>query len=210
MPILIHPVSDTELHRATTIETAAYASNALNPILFPGPFPPDSHQQRVDQLISLRRDDPTATYTQAIDTASGRMIAFAKWHIYSTPEESRVPSRKMEFGTGTNAEACNLFFGSMAKRKEGIVGSRPHVYLHMLHTDPAHQRHGAGSALMAHIKQKADALDLPIYLESSADAHGFYLQQGFKDVEILILDFSGVGAVERYEQPLMMRGAVGD
>lgn len=127
MAIIVRTVSDTELHRACVIEAAAYADNPLNPILFPGPFPQDSHQKRVDQLIQMRNNDPTTTYLQAIDQASGRMIASAKWHIYSTPEETDIPIRKLEFGPGTNPEACKTFFGGMMERKEVIMGNRPHL-----------------------------------------------------------------------------------
>lgn len=127
MSIIVRPVSDNELHRASIIEAAAYADSNLNPILFPGPFPPDSQQKRVDQLIQMRRDDPTAIYMQAIDKASGRMIASSKWHIYKTVEETNMPSRKMEFGAGTNPEACMVFFGGMKERKREIMGDRPHL-----------------------------------------------------------------------------------
>jgi hypothetical protein len=127
MPIIIRDVSDNELHRACIIEAAAYADSDLNAILFPGPFPPDSKQKRVDQLIQMRKDDPTAIYMQAIDTASGRMIASSKWNIYRTPEETNIPIRKLEFGPGTNSEACMAFFGAMKERKKEIMGDRPHI-----------------------------------------------------------------------------------
>jgi len=127
MSVIVRPVSDTELHRACIIEGAAYADNDLNPVLFPGPFPADSQQRRVDQLIQMRKDDYTAVYLQAIDTASGRMIASAKWHIYKTPEETQIPIRKLEFGPGTNPEACKAFFGGMMERKMEIMGTQPHI-----------------------------------------------------------------------------------
>ena len=127
MSIIVRNVSDNELHRACIIEAAAYADSDLNAILFPGPFPPDSQQKRVDQLIQMRKDDPTALYMQAIDTASGRMIASSKWHIYKTPEETKTPTKKMEFGPGTNAEACMVFFGGMRERKKEVMGDRPHI-----------------------------------------------------------------------------------
>lgn len=127
MSIIVRPLSDIELHRACIIEGAAYADSDLNPILFPGPFAPDSQQKRVDQLIQMRKDDPTAVYLQAIDTASGRMIASAKWHIYKTPEETQIPIRKLEFGPGTNPEACKAFFGGMMEKKKEIMGTRPHI-----------------------------------------------------------------------------------
>ena len=127
MSIIVRSVSDTELHRACIIEAAAYADNDLNPVLFPGPFPTNSQQRRVDQLVQMRKDDPTAVYIQAIDRASGRMIASAKWHIYRTPEETKIPIRKLEFGPGTNPEACMAFFGGMMEKKKEIMGTRPHL-----------------------------------------------------------------------------------
>lgn len=137
MDIIVRPVSDTELHRACIIEAAAYADNDLNPILFPGPFPPESQQRRVDQMIQMRKDDPTVSYLQAIDTGSGRMIACAKWHIYRTPEEIKVPVRKLEFGPGANHEACVAFFGRMIERKKEIIGTRPHLCTFIHQSIPA-------------------------------------------------------------------------
>ena len=221
MSIIVRPVSDTELHRACIIEVAAYADSNLSSILFPGPFPPDSQQQRVDQMIQMRKDDPTIVFLQAIDIASGRMIAAAKWNLYKTPEDTEIPIRKLEFGPGTNQEACMAFFGGMKEKKKEILGNRPHLCmlqvrrycmeianrgldLHMLHTDPEYQRRGAGSALMEWGKQKADELGLPIYLESSAKGYPFYKKHGFEDVETFVVDFSPYGGPV-HEQPLMMR-----
>lgn len=127
MSIVVRPVSDTELHRACIIEFAAYADNDLNPVLFPGPFPSDSQQKRVDQLVQMRKEDPTAVYLQAIDTTSGRMVAAAKWHVYKTSEDTTIPIRKLEFGPGTNPEACKSFFGGMMERKKKVLGDRPHL-----------------------------------------------------------------------------------
>jgi hypothetical protein len=127
MSIIVRPVSDTELHRACIIEVAAYADSNLSSILFPGPFPLDSQQQRVDQLIQMRKNDPTTVFLQAIDTASGRMIAAAKWHIYKTPEDTEIPVRKLEFGPGMNPEACMAFFGGMKEKKREVLGKRPHL-----------------------------------------------------------------------------------
>ncbi|KAF1933437.1 acyl-CoA N-acyltransferase [Didymella exigua CBS 183.55] len=204
MSIVVRDVSDNELHRACIIEAAAYADSDLNPILFPGPFPPDSQQKRVDRLIQMREDDSTAIYMQAIDKASGRMIASSKWHIYKTPKETNIPSKKMEFGSGTNPEACIAFFGAIEERKKETMGDRPHIYLHMLHTDPEFQGYGAGSALIDWGKQKADELGLPIYLESSIVGHGFYKKHGFKDIEVMDIDLSPYGG-GLHKQPFMIR-----
>lgn len=73
----------------------------------------------------------------------------------------------------------------------------------MLHTDPEHQGHGAGSALIGWGKQKSGELGLPIYLESSTKGHGFYQKHGFKDVEVMDIDFSDYGGGV-HKQPLMI------
>lgn len=74
----------------------------------------------------------------------------------------------------------------------------------MLHTDPEFQGRGAGSALMEWGKHKSEELGLPIYLESSTKGHGFYKKHGFKDVEVLDIDFSSWGGPV-HKQPLMIR-----
>ncbi|KAJ8105806.1 hypothetical protein OPT61_g9958 [Boeremia exigua] len=136
------------------------------------------------------------------------MIASAKWHVYKTAEDTQVPTKKLEFGPGTNSEACTLFFGGMMQKKKKIMGTRPYLYLHMLHTDPEYQGRGAGGALLEWGKDKADELGLPIYLESSTKGHKFYRKHGFKDIEVLEIDFTPYGG-SVHRQPLMMREVSG-
>lgn len=76
----------------------------------------------------------------------------------------------------------------------------------MLHTDPEFQGRGAGSALLDWGKMKADELGLPIYLESSAVGHGFYMKHGFHDIEVMDIDFVPYGG-PKHKQPLMIRNA---
>lgn len=128
MVIIVREVSDADIPRVAAIETAAYAINALRPILFPGPFPPDSEQQRVVELTNARKNDPTATYLQAYDEETGQLVAFAKWHIYDTPEKAAAAQRPSRtFGAGTNSKACEAFFGGLAARKKELMGQKTHI-----------------------------------------------------------------------------------
>lgn len=127
MAIIVRDVSDEDIQRACEIEIQAYTGGALSPILAPGPFPPDALQQRTTQMINMRKDDPTAIYLQAIDEGSGKMIAFAKWHLLETPEQAGKSTRPTSYGPGRNAEACSLFFGGMAEGKKRIMGDTPHL-----------------------------------------------------------------------------------
>ncbi|CAO2649612.1 Nn.00g069970.m01.CDS01 [Neocucurbitaria sp. VM-36] len=204
MVITLREVSDEDIPRACEIELLAYKGGPLSAIVAPGPFPPDAQQQRINQVIDMRKDDPTAVYIQAFDEETGKMIAFAKWHIYETSEAASRPSKPQEFGAGRNKEACMLLYGGVAKRKEELMGGKPHLYLHMLQTDPEFQGRGAGGMLIDWGTKKADELGLPVYLESSAKGYHFYKKRGFEDIEFFKVDLSQFGG-PLHEQPLMLR-----
>ena len=83
------------------------------------------------------------------------------------------------------------------------------VDLHMLHTDPKHQRRGAASSLLKWGTQKADELGLPAYLESSTEGHHLYGKHGFEDVEIFEVDLVPFGGGDKiHSAPLMIRKPV--
>ena len=76
----------------------------------------------------------------------------------------------------------------------------------MMHTHPRYQRRGAANALLKWGLQRADELNLPMYLESSATGQSLYKKHGFKDVAIVDLDltpFGGEGLV--HSAPCMLR-----
>jgi GNAT superfamily N-acetyltransferase len=224
--IVVQEATDADIPQACILETLAYADNAANPVLFPGPFPSNAREQRVEQVIEMRKNDSTAVFLKAVDTATGEMLAFAKWHVFETEEIAKqTPTRPLRFGEGSNQEACKAFFGGLVSKKKEIMGSKPHLCkldiqgkptcwsgcstvadLHMLHTNPKQQGRGAGSMLLKWGTQKADQLGLPVYLESSPDAHGFYKKYGFADVYIMELDLSLYGGENRvHTAPLMIR-----
>lgn len=80
----------------------------------------------------------------------------------------------------------------------------------MLATAPAHQHHGAGTQLLAHILARADAAGLPVYLEATATAKRLYERHGFVPRTELRFDPAAYGVqglgVER--QTVMVRGAL--
>jgi len=126
--IQVLQATDADIPQACALETLAYANNVASPVFFPGPFPPDAREQRIAQIINMRKDDPTATFLKAVDQDSGTMLAFAKWHVYETKEAlEKAPTRSLRFGEGTNQEACEAFFGGLVRRKKEIVGLRPHM-----------------------------------------------------------------------------------
>jgi GNAT superfamily N-acetyltransferase len=62
----------------------------------------------------------------------------------------------------------------------------PHWYLSLLGADPAFQRSGAGSALLAPMLERCDSEGLPVYLETQKEANvPWYHRFGFAVVEEL-------------------------
>lgn len=129
MAIIIQEASDADIPRFVETEIAAYSAtpSASGSILFPGPFPADGLQKRVQQTIDSRKE-VASKFMMAIDEATGEQMAFSKWCFYETEEDIKsAPSRAIPSGQGINTEACQAFYGAVIENKEQIIGSSPHV-----------------------------------------------------------------------------------
>ncbi|KIW63424.1 hypothetical protein, variant 4 [Phialophora macrospora] len=184
MPLVLQEAVEADASRIVEIERLAYASNALSPILFPGPFPPEAAAQRAEGLVKQRREDPTIRWVKVVDSETGEVAAFAKWDIIEKPKEW-VPGRT--FGPGCNIAACEEFFGGIRRKRHKLMGGKAYCLLDLLQADPKYQGRGAGGMLIKWGLDIADALQLPAYLESSPVAHRLYQKFGFKDIDELIL-----------------------
>ncbi|KAI2618484.1 acyl-CoA N-acyltransferase [Hypoxylon sp. NC1633] len=198
MPLEIRPATAADAKRAAEIESAAYAPNPFNAVLFPGPFPPNVLDGRAGQLAAELEKDPTARWFKVVDTdlpEPEQMISFAKWHIYA---DGPPPPSPRNFGPFCNVEACELLFGSVATQRARVLEGRPYVYLHLLHTDPKHQRRGAGGMLVQWGVEEARRLGLIAYLDASEEGHLMYQKHGFRDIELLSLDMSQWGPTQKH------------
>ncbi|KXJ95733.1 acetyltransferase [Microdochium bolleyi] len=197
MPLQVCPATEADAARLVEIERDAYAGNPFTPFLFPGPMPPSAGAGRAAELAEQLRADATARWAKVVDTdVPGLTVAIAKWHVYDQGADKPAPRT---FGPGCNIEACEALFGGLAGVRERTMEGKPCVYLHLLQTDPKHQRRGAAGLLIARVLEDARALGLPVRLESSAEAHTLYLRNGFDDVEKHSLDFAPWGLDKVHE-----------
>ncbi|XXG93882.1 hypothetical protein Hte_000131 [Hypoxylon texense] len=194
MPLELRPADGSDARRVADIESAAYAPNPFNRILFPGPFPPGILDLRAQQLRAELEGDSSTRWRKVVDTdlpeGPEQTVAFAKWHVY---DESPKPTDR-SFGAGCNVEACELLFGGIAKQRVRILGDRPYYYLSFVLTDPKHQGRGAGGMLVEWGVKEARKHNMIAYLESSESGHSLYKKCGFRDVECLSIDMGKWGA----------------
>ncbi|KAI0175588.1 acyl-CoA N-acyltransferase [Hypoxylon sp. FL1284] len=197
MPLELRTADGSDARRAAEIESAAYAPNPFNPILFPGPFPPEAVDGRARQLREELETDDSTRWLKVVDTELApeqQTVAFAKWHVYT--ERPRPTPRT--FGPGCNVEACKLLFGGIAEKRTRILGDRSYCYLALLHTEPKYQGRGAGGMLVEWGIQEARKHNMIAYLESSESGHSLYKKYGFRDVECQSIDLSKWGATEKH------------
>lgn len=146
-----------------------------------------------------------------LDNGACEMIAFGKWKVTRpacTDTRDEIDNDDPDrFGPGSNVEACALVFDEMEKKKETHVGKSAHIHLQTIHTDPKHQRRGAGLLLAKRCIQDGDAMRLPIWLESSEEGHQLYLKCGFGDVEEFVTDLGQWGATLPHRSWLMVKHA---
>ncbi|TFB02742.1 hypothetical protein CCMA1212_005381 [Trichoderma ghanense] len=193
MPLAVLPATEADLPRSVAIERRAYGPNKTTPIFFPGEGL--SLEDRVAQMSARKRDDSACRWIKVVDAdleAKGEesMIAFALWFIYSGDVKPSLPRRS--WGAGTNPEACDAFFGEMD-------------HLKLLHTDPDHQRRGAGGMSLQWGTAEADRLGLVSYLEASEEGRPLYERYGFKEVGRIVVDLSRWGGTEPATAYLMLR-----
>ncbi|CAI0654244.1 unnamed protein product [Colletotrichum noveboracense] len=176
MPIDVQPIVAADLRRCAEIEHDARSPGA--PSRGPGEGASGGSDVR---------------FLKAVDTelqGDEAIVAWAKFNSY--PEGLPVPKPRVP-PPGSNAEACTALFVGIDKMRERLMTGKPCVYLHILVTDPKHQRRGAGLQLMTPLMQEAVRLGVPAYLESSVPGHRLYQKAGFHDIDEHRVDFSKFG-----------------
>ncbi|KAF1822475.1 uncharacterized protein K489DRAFT_320692 [Dissoconium aciculare CBS 342.82] len=103
----------------------------------------------------------------------------------------------------------NDFRGAHAALKEKHLGAKAHVYLHVLATRPGFQRRGVGALSMQWGAEKADALGLLSYVESSAQGVGLYARYGFVEVDVSPFDGRKWGHGDELRVVIMVRSPKG-
>lgn len=209
MPLHLLPIDSlTEIPTLARIHLEAFMLVRVNQAMYPlGLTPPIIAATEARHRNTLL-NDPTARYVKVVDTdLDGKTIAFAEWHLFSTPEEE---ASRLDLGVKTWPADVNLplmeeFWDQIIRARKTMAGI-PHVFLSIIATDPGQGRRGAGKILMEFGIGLANERGLPCFLESSPHGKGLYGKFGFVEREKLTFEV-GLGAGEVYRHLVMVRPA---
>jgi GNAT superfamily N-acetyltransferase len=85
---------------------------------------------------------------------------------------------------------------------EQVHPPEPHWYLALVGTEPAHQNHGVGAALLAPVLERCDRDFTPAYLESSKEDNlSFYMRLGFEVTKPVDLPSGGPRIWPMWREP---------
>ncbi|KAH7028871.1 acyl-CoA N-acyltransferase [Microdochium trichocladiopsis] len=199
------PLRPEDIPRCVDIYLSAFSDNAHSLACFPRGAP--AVRTFWEAMLREEMADPDAVFLKAVDAEDGEgedeeeaaatrsemeLVAFAKWNRPKTRQEQH--EQQDEEGeeehevqlpvwpAGADSQLCQSTFGEWARAHHRIMGDRPHWYLEMLATDPAHQGRGAGSRLLRYGCEQADRDGVEAYLEASPGGARMYHRHGFEEV----------------------------
>ncbi len=175
LPASIRPVRREDVGRLSHVLARAFRDDPTHRWFLPSERAWRRHSHRIFSLL-LRDNLATGTVL-----TNDRLESVALWNEPSAPEPG--PLRRFVFGV-----RIHRHFGANIPRAirgfrviEESQPSQPKWYLSVVGTDPPRQGRGVASALIEPALARADAEDLPAWLEASRPENVPYYQRfGFE------------------------------
>ncbi|RAH51525.1 GNAT family N-acetyltransferase [Aspergillus brunneoviolaceus CBS 621.78] len=158
----------------------------------------------------------------AEDPATGAVVGYARWTVPGPPapassgasalspanQDLVTAFRRAGDGAlppGTNLAVHSRFWGDLERLKAKYLREGDFV-LEFLATLPEAQGQGVASGLLRWGLERADARNARVYLEATEEGYPVYRKYGWRDLEVLELDFAELGGrSERQRWVMMMR-----
>ncbi|KAF2792099.1 acyl-CoA N-acyltransferase [Melanomma pulvis-pyrius CBS 109.77] len=181
-------------------------------------------QKTLDSVAAKTSDEirtKGVLYLKCVDSATGAVVAGAKWRYmgHLSPSGAPLPrtldevKKELELPPPyeeSDPAVFNAIFGLFAQNKLETMGTRPYYVLDTLVTHPEHHRRGAGGLLVKWGCDRADELGVEAFLEASLMGEPLYRRFGFVPVKEVGIDLRKFGGDEEMRFILMRRPAKGE
>ncbi|KAK5124470.1 hypothetical protein LTR85_001687 [Meristemomyces frigidus] len=189
----IEPLQIDDLEEFTRLYWAAFEpldADMVMPMIYPGGLQHDL-MERLKKRVLQETDGKLSDFCFcARDLQSGEMVAVAWWALVEHPAKNQQEidtvweqANKARNGGAPVAEMNSAlgeaFLRAAVYAEYNMIRGQPYMSLRLLATHPAHHRRGAGSLLLRQGLEKADRLNLPVYLDAGVNGRPLYLRHGF-------------------------------
>ncbi|KAF7169062.1 hypothetical protein CNMCM5623_001894 [Aspergillus felis] len=195
--ISLHPAVPTDALTLAKLHNAAFADDDLLVTMY-GPLTQDDPPFAND-LEKIIRDDPHAQIIKAIDDESGEVVGWSLWNFYPDAEahaKADEEARKRS-STPPATSLCPQVYSDYQNFKARIrakwIGGKAAAILQVLVVHPDYQGRGIGTKLLKVGVEEVRRLRLPAWLEASPAGCSVYRRCGFRDAELMELDFDKYG-----------------
>ncbi|XPT02487.1 hypothetical protein M3J09_011604 [Ascochyta lentis] len=212
MVLELHPCTELDIPEFVRIQISAFGTGGgMTAFMVEHPPSETYINKAVDKHMKSFREEKDVTYLKVIDTElDGQMIAGAKWRINQKERrEQDIQSQLPVPGADEEGKHAMIdFIWYLNRVRREFMGTKPFYFLHILITDPAHHRRGAGAQLLKWGTAQADAAQLPCFLESSVMGRPLYARCGFTPRHEEVFDLRKYGGEGEDRNTVMIRDPV--
>ena len=196
LPVLL-PAEPADISALAALQIAAYRFDLDTRLIVASDA---TFKEVAVSMVQGQIVSPEYLIMKAVHPENGDIMGWGSWKFVHYPEIDAKVRQQAEAASTTNdptgsesmpeqAESDpSSSLGSSNERclrkvMNSWMGERQFLLLTMLVTEPRYQRRGVGSALVRWGNAKADADNVPSFLEGSPFAYKLYLKCGWKLVE---------------------------
>ena len=203
LPVLL-PAEPADISALATLQMAACRFDLDTRLIVPS----DTTFEGVAiSMVQSQIASPEYLIMKAVHPENGDIMGWGSWRFVHYPEIDAKIKQQAEAASTTNdptgsrsmpeqveSDTSSSLGSSSEKHLREVMdswmGERKFLLLTILVTEPRYQRRGVGSALVRWGNAKADADNVPGFLEGSPFAFKLYLECGWKLVEKHDVDLS--------------------
>jgi hypothetical protein len=130
----ISPMTEADVATYVSIRHEAL-KNTINRVFYTRELSPESKARILDGILEVLRNDKHTRYLKAGDTATGEMVACAKWKAFDRergPQELEKELEPPEPLPGSDVRTWNAFFTDLSGARREMMGTRPYFCSHYL------------------------------------------------------------------------------